>query len=164
MNTKPRIACIAAIGENRELGKKNELIWPIRDDLKRVKELTMGHPLIMGQKTYESIGRPLPGRTNIVLTQDELFAPAGCVMAHSLDEALEKARAVEDEEIFIFGGAYVYAQTIDLVDRLYLTYIHDTDKEADAFFPKYDAFTNVIEKEERKQDELRYDWITLERE
>ena len=159
-----RISTIAAVGENRELGKKNELIWPIRDDLKRVKELTMGHPLIMGQKTYESIGRPLPGRTNIVLTQDDTYAPEGCVMAHSLDEAFEKAREVEDEEIFVFGGAYVYAQTIEITDRLYLTLIHDTDQDADAFFPEYEAFTKVIEKEEREQDGLKYDWLILERE
>lgn len=159
-----RISTIAAIGENRELGKKNELIWPIRDDLKRVKELTMGHPIIMGQNTYESIGRPLPGRTNIVLTQDTTYAPEGCVMAHSLDEAFKKAREVEDEEIFIFGGAYVYQQTIEMTDRLYLTLIHDTDSEADAFFPEYTEFTKVIETEEREQDGLKYDWLILERE
>jgi len=159
-----RISSIAAIGENRELGKHNELIWPIRDDLKRVKELTTGHPIIMGQKTYESIGRPLPNRTNIVLTLDTDFAPEGCVTAYSLEDALEKARAVEDEEIFIFGGASVYKATIDIVDRLYLTYIHDTDTDADAFFPPYDAFTEVIEKEERDQDGLRYDWLILEHE
>ena len=158
-----RISTIAAVGENRELGKNNELIWPIRADLKRVKELTMGHPIIMGQKTYESIGKPLPGRTNIVLTQDEAYAPEGCVMAYSIEDALQKAREVEDEEAFIFGGAFVYSQTIDMTERLYLTYIHDTDPEADTFFPPYDAFTNVIEKEEREQDGLKYDWLVLER-
>ena len=84
-------------------------------------------------------------------------------MAHSLDEAFEKARAIEDEEIFIFGGAYVYAQTIDLVDRLYLTLIHDTDNEADAFFPPYEMFSKVIEREERKQEGLAYEWLTLEK-
>lgn len=159
-----RISTIAAVGQNRELGKKNELIWPIRDDLKRVKELTMGHPIIMGQNTYESIGKPLPGRTNIVLTQDKDYAPEGCVMAHSIAEALERAREVENEEIFIFGGAYVYRQTIDITDRLYLTYVHDTDEDADAFFPPYDSFARVVEKEERVQDGLKYDWLILEKE
>ena len=158
------ISTIAAIGKNRELGKQNQLIWPIKDDLKRVKELTMGHPIIMGQKTYESIGKPLPGRTNIVLTQDESYTPEGCVMAHSLQEAIEKAREVEEEEIFIFGGAYVYSQTIGITDRLYLTYIHETDPAADAFFPEYGVFTKVIEKEEREQNGLKYDWLILERE
>lgn len=118
----------------------------------------------MGQKTYESIGRPLPNRTNIVLTLDTDFAPEGCVMAYSIEDALKKARAVEDKEAFIFGGGSVYAATIDIVDRLYLTYIHDTDADADTFFPPYDAFTKVIEKEERAQDGLRYDWLILERE
>lgn len=159
-----RISTIAAVGKNRELGKKNGLIWPIRDDLKRVKELTMGHPIIMGQKTYESIGKPLPGRTNIVLTQDESFAPEGCVMAYSIEDALEKARAADDVEVFIFGGGYVYAQTINMTDRLYLTYIHASDPEADTFFPEYDVFSHIIEKEEREQDGLRYDWLILERE
>jgi len=160
----PRISMIAAIGQNRELGKKNDLIWPIADDLKRVKELTTGHPIIMGQNTYESIGKPLPNRTNIVLTQDQNYVPEGCVMAYSIEDAFEKARAVEEEEIFIFGGAYVYTQTIGMTDRLYLTLVHDTDNEADAFFPEYTEFTNVIEKEERDQDGLAYDWVVLEKE
>lgn len=160
----PRISIIAAIGKNRELGKNNNLIWRIRDDLKRVKELTTGHPIIMGKKTYESIGRPLPNRTNIVLTQDKDHAPEGCVMVHSLDEAFEKAREVEEEEIFIFGGSYVYTQTIDMADRLYLTLIEDTDADADTFFPEYTKFTKVIEKEEHTQGDLAYSWVTLEKE
>ena len=159
---KPRISIIAAIGENRELGKNNDLIWRIKDDLKRVKELTTGHPIIMGQNTYESIGRPLPNRTNIVLTQDKDYSPEGCVMANSLEKAFEEACKVEDEEIFIFGGAYVYKQTIYMADRLYLTLIHDSDKDADAFFPDYSKFRKIIEKEERDQAGLKYDWITLE--
>ena len=170
---KPRISIIAAVGENRELGKKNDLIWRIPADLGRVKKLTTGHPIIMGQNTYESIGRPLPNRTNRVLTQDENYAPEGCVITHSLDEAFEKARAVEDisnaasphkhGEIFIFGGAFVYKSTINMADRLYLTLIHDTDNEADVFFPDYSAFTNVIEKEESTKGALAYEWLTLER-
>ncbi len=160
---KPRLSTIAAVGENRELGKKNELIWRIRDDLKRVKELTTGHPIIMGQNTHESIGKPLPNRTNIVLTLNKNYRPEGCVVAHSLDEALGKAQEIEDEEVFIFGGAYVYEQTIDLVDRLYLTLIHDADKDADAFFPDYSKFSKIIQKEKRDQDGLAYDWVVLER-
>ena len=85
-------------------------------------------------------------------------------MAYSIEDAFEKARAVEEEEIFIFGGAYVYTQTIGMTDRLYLTLVHDTDNEADAFFPEYTEFTNVIEKEERDQDGLAYDWVVLEKE
>jgi dihydrofolate reductase len=118
----------------------------------------------MGQNTYESIGHPLPNRTNIVLTKDADYAPEGCLMAYSLDEAFKKAREVEDDEIFIFGGAYVYKQTIGLVDRLYLTLVHDTDADADAFFPEYTQFTDVIEKEERDQNGLEYAWVILEKE
>lgn len=159
-----RISSIAAIGENRELGKGNELVWRIENDLKRVREITMGHPLIMGRKTYESIGRPLPGRTNIVITRDESYTAEGCVIVGSIDKAIEKAREIEDEEVFIFGGALIYEQTIDRVDRLYLTLVHDTEPEADAFFPAYEAFTKVISKEECEQDGLRYDMLVLERE
>jgi dihydrofolate reductase len=160
----PRISIIAAIGEERELGKDNDLIWRIRDDLRRVKELTTGHPLIMGKKTYESIGRPLPNRTNIVLTTDTEYHPEGCVMVQSLEEAITKAQAVDDTEIFIFGGARVYQDTINLADRLYLTLVHATDPEADTFFPEYTQFTKIIETERRYQDGLTYDWVVLEKE
>jgi len=162
MNT-PRINIIAAIGQNRELGKNNDLIWRIADDLKRVKEITMGHPIIMGQNTFQSIGKPLPGRTNIVLTKDTSYCPDGCVMAHSLDEALEKAYALDNEEIFMFGGARVYHDTINLAQRLYLTLIQDTDKDADVFFPEYTEFTHIITSEERQQGNLAYQWLTLEK-
>jgi len=162
MNT-PRLSIIAAVGQNCELGKKNELIWRISADLKRVKALTMGHPIIMGWNTYQSIGRPLPGRTNIVLSFEPVDIP-GCMVVTSLDEALEKAREVEDEEIFIFGGASVYAATIDIADRLYLTRIEATDPEADAFFPDYSAFTKIISTEAHPEYTPPYTWLTLEQE
>lgn len=159
---KPRISIIAAVGKNRELGKKNELIWRIRDDLQRVKGLTMGHPIVMGRNTHLSIGKPLPGRTNIVISHlDESFE--GCTVVHSLEEALEAAKKVEKEEIFIFGGAYVYSTAIGIADRLYLTVIDGTDPDADAFFPDYAEFSKVIESEKRDQDGLAYEWVILER-
>lgn len=161
MNT-PRISIIAAVGQNRELGKKNELIWRISADLKRVKELTMGHPIIMGLRTYESIGRPLPGRTNIVLSFEPVDIP-GCVVVTSLDEALTKARQVETEEIFIFGGASVYQATIGVAERLYLTRIEATDPDADAFFPDYSTFTNILSEETHPEHAPPYTWLTLER-
>lgn len=159
---KPRISIIAAVGQNRELGKKNELIWRMGPDLKRVKELTMGHPIIMGLRTYESIGRPLPGRTNIVLS----FEPreiTGCVVVTSLDEALARAHEVEHDEIFIFGGASVYQATIDIAERLYLTRIEATDPEADAFFPDYSVFTKIIFEESHPEHTPPYTWLTIER-
>lgn len=160
--TKPRISIIAAVGQNRELGKKNELIWRISADLKRVKELTMGHPIIMGWNTYQSIGKPLPGRTNIVIS----WSPEkieGCMVVTSLEEALSHAREIESEEIFIFGGASVYAQTIAITERLYLTRIEATDPDADAFFPEYSDFTNTLSEEHFPEHTPPYTWLTLER-
>ncbi|MBX2866570.1 dihydrofolate reductase [Candidatus Kaiserbacteria bacterium] len=158
------IGIIAAIGKNRELGKNGDLIWRISDDLKRVKDLTTGHPIVMGRKTYESIGRPLPNRTNIVVTRDPSYEAEGCIVTTSLEEALEKAKESEGaDEIFIFGGAQIYEMALPYTDRLYLTIIDAEDPEADTFFPEYDTFTNVIKKEKRDQDGLSYEWFTLEK-
>ncbi|MCF7816111.1 MAG: dihydrofolate reductase [Candidatus Pacebacteria bacterium] len=158
----PRISIIAAVGRNRELGKKNELIWRISDDLKRVKALTMGHPIIMGLNTYKSIGRPLPGRTNIVLSSAPIKID-GCIVVTSLDAALEKAHEIEHDEIFIFGGARVYDSTISLADRLYLTVIDAEDGEADAYFPDYSMFTQVLKEENHPEHEPPYTWVILGR-
>lgn len=161
MNTA-RISIIAAIGENRELGRGNELVWRISPDLKRVKELTMGHPLIMGRKTYESIGRPLPGRTNIVITSTQ--SPIeGCLVCSSFEGALETAKAIDKEEVFIFGGASIYAAALPHTDRLYLTLIHDTNPDADIFFPVYTDFGKEITREDHLEHVPPYSWVTLER-
>lgn len=160
---KARISAIAAIGENRELGTQNQLSWRIRDDLKRVKTLTTGHPLIMGRKTFESIGHPLPNRTNIIVTRDKSFTAKDCVIVYSIIEALEKAHALDSEEIFIFGGAQIYREAFPYIERLYLTFIHASDSEADVFFPDYSEFTTILDSEIREQDGLVYDWVTLER-
>lgn len=159
---KPRISIIVAVGRNRELGKKNELIWRIHADLKRVKELTMGHPLIMGLNTYKSIGRPLPGRTNIVLAFEPQEIP-GCVVYTSFEEALAYAQTIESEELFIFGGASVYTRALPLTDRLYLTKIEATDADADAFFPDYSAFGRIVSEEKNTEGLLTYSWVILER-
>lgn len=159
---KARVSIIAAVGQNRELGKKNGLIWRIPADLKRVKELTMGHPLIMGWNTYMSIGHPLPGRTNIVISWNTDEIP-GCTVCASLDEALTIAHGIDVEEIFIFGGASVYTEALPFVDRLYLTRIEATDADADAFFPDYSAFKKVVPEENYLDHLPPYSWITLER-
>lgn len=158
---QPRVSIIAAIGEHRELGRKNELIWRISPDLKRVKGLTMGHPIIMGWNTYQSIGHPLPGRTNIVLSFKPVEIP-GCVVMTSLEEGLAYARNIEKEEIFIFGGTSVYAATIDITDRLYLTLIHDSASDADAFFPDYHTFTHQYACEEHPEHTPPFTWLILE--
>ena len=161
---KPVVSAIASIGRNRELGKDGALLWRISDDLKRVRALTTGHPIIMGRKTYESIGHPLPNRTNIVVTSNPDFNAPGCVCATSLTEALTIAREEDAEEIFIFGGATLYTEALPYVHRLYLTVIDAEDPEADTFFPEYNEFTRIIQSEHRAQDELAYEWVTLERE
>ena len=161
MNT-PRISIIAAIGKNRELGKNNELIWRVSDDLKRVKALTTGHPIIMGRKTYASIGHPLPNRTNIVVSRTESTIE-GCIVCDTFDKAIEYARGIETEEIFIFGGAQLYEIGILVAHRLYLTIIDDEDKHADVYFPDYSRFTTVVGEEKHPEHVPPYTWITLER-
>lgn len=164
---KPQVCIVVAIGRNRELGKEGKLLWHIPDDLKRFKALTLGHPVIMGRKTFESIlaylGKPLPGRTNIVVTRDADYAHEGVVVAHSLEEALEMAKGLDGEEIHIGGGAQLYEQALPHVDKLYLTLVDDAP-EADAFFPPYEGqFTRVVHEEERDHGGLKYRWVDLER-
>lgn len=164
---KPRVSAIAAIGKNNELGKDNELLWRIPEDFERMRALTKGHALIMGRKTHESIGRPLPDRANIVITSDENYEPDGCIVVHSLEAALEEAAKYEekndDKEVFIFGGSKVYEDALPHTDRLYLTTIEEGRDDADTYFPTYDEFKTVIEEEKREHEGIDYTFITLER-
>lgn len=164
---KPHISITVAIGKNRELGMAGKLLWHIPEDMKRFKALTLGHPVIMGRKTFESIiailGKPLPGRTNIVITRDHSWSYEGVLVFHSLEEAIVKARELDQEEIHIGGGADLYVQALPFVDRLYLTLIDD-EKEADTFFPEYEKeFTKKISEEHREHEGLKYTWVNLER-
>ncbi len=143
----PKISLITQISENKVIGKDNTLIWRISEDLKRFQELTTGHVIIMGRKTYESIGKPLPDRTNVIITRQKGYKVPGCIVVHSLDEALSKAREIEDSEIFIIGGGQIYEQSIGLADRVYLTVVH-TQATGDTFFPDYSAFSKEINREE----------------
>ncbi len=144
----PRISAIAAIGQNRELGKDNQLLFKIPEDFKRMKALTIGHPIIMGRKTFESIGRVLPGRTNIIISRDKNYKVEGAIVCLSLEEAIKKSIEYPVNEIFIFGGGQIFEQAMPVVNRLYLTVVQGKF-EADTFFPEYKEFTKVIEKEER---------------
>jgi dihydrofolate reductase len=156
------LSLIAAIGPNRELGKDNTLLWHIPGDLPRFKKMTTGHPVIMGRKTYESIGRPLGGRTNIVISSNPEFHPEGVAVVHSIDEAFAVATSSPgSEEIFVIGGGKVFEETIEMADRLYLTIV-DKAADADVFFPDYARFTKVISKESKEAEGLRYTYITLE--
>ena len=161
---KPRISMIAAVAKkDRAIGKDNALLWHIPEDFQHFKSLTRGHAIIMGENTFKSIGKALPGRTNIVLSLTPDFAPADCFMVHSLDEALAVAKEHELEEIFICGGASIYKQFIPLADRLYLTLV-EGDFEADTFFPEYGEFTKVISKEKVDNGKYQFVFVTLEKE
>jgi dihydrofolate reductase len=133
-----RISLLVAMDENRGIGIDNGLPWHISTDLKRFKSLTMGHHLIMGRKTYESIGKPLAGRRMIVVTRNLGYQADGCLIAHSVEEALKMAEAFGESEVFVIGGGEIFSQSIDIADRVYLTLVH-AHLVADTFFPEIDA-------------------------
>lgn len=127
---------IVAMGKEREIGVGPSLPWRIPEDMRRFKELTTGHTIIMGRKTYESIGKPLPNRTNIIVTKNQNYEAPGCIVVHSLDEALEKTDP--GEEVFVIGGATIYKQTLPVADKMYVTEVDEIYPDADVFFPEFD--------------------------
>lgn len=168
---KPIVSAIAAIGRNRELGKDNKLLWHIPEDLKRFREITRGHPVIMGRKTFESIvgytGKPLPDRTNIVVSRRprmiDLRNQSSVLAVASVEEAIEKAKQLDNTEVFIIGGAQIYETALPYTDKLYLTLI-DAEAEADSFFPPYETeFTKKVFDETHEWDGVKYRWVDLER-
>lgn len=128
---------VVAMGVKNEIGFENQLLWHLPKDLKHFKEITSGHSVIMGRKTYESIGKPLPNRTNIVVSRKNDWFEEGILIVGSIKEAIKFAKKI-DEEIFIIGGGKIYEQTMDIVDKLEVTLVK-ADLEADTFFPKIDA-------------------------
>ena len=132
------ITIIAAIGEDNALGKDNDLIWHLPADLKRFKKVTSGHHILMGRNTFESIGKPLPNRTTVIITRNKAYKQEGCIVVNSLEEAIKVAE--KDEKIFIIGGAQIYAYAIEnnLADKLDITIVHQKF-EADVYFPKIDV-------------------------
>ncbi len=130
------VSLIVAMDRRRGIGKDNRLPWRLSADMKRFRELTMGHYLIVGRKTFESIGKPLPGRQMIIVTRQAGVQAEGCFVVNSVDEALRLARERGESEAFVIGGAEIYAQTLALADRLYLTLV-DAEVEADTFFPEF---------------------------
>lgn len=140
------ITIIAAIAKNNALGKNNQLIWHLPADLKRFKQVTLNHHIIMGRKTFESLGKPLPNRTSIIITRNKNYKAEGCIVVNSLTDALKVAAV--DENPYILGGAEIYKQAIEIADKLDITFVHH-NFEADAFFPKIDT---TIWKETSRQD------------
>jgi dihydrofolate reductase len=159
------VSIIAALSDNNVIGRGNRIPWRQSSDLKRLKALTMGHHLLMGRKTFQSLDRPLPGRTIIVITRDRSFHADGVLTAHSLERAIDMARL--DDEVFIGGGSQIYEQALRLSDRMYLTRVH-AEIVGDAFFPEFDDVTewNLIDVEHCEADEKNeypYSFLTYER-
>lgn len=147
------ITIIAAIAKNNALGKNNDLIWHLPADLKRFKKVTTGHHILMGRNTFESIGRPLPNRTTIIITKNENYVQEGCLIANSVEQAIEMAH--EDDQIFIIGGAqvYEYAMKYDFADALDITLVHH-EFDADVYFPEIDpSIWKRVEREDFIADE-----------
>jgi len=145
------ISMIVAMAENRAIGKDNDLLWHLPDDFKHFKSVTMGKPILMGRKTYESIGKPLPGRENIVITRDKNFSADGTTLVNSIPDALEASE--QYDEVMVIGGASFYEQMLPVANRLYITVVHATFA-ADAFFPDINLDEwDVIEQSEHAADE-----------
>ncbi|WP_246560649.1 dihydrofolate reductase [Geobacter grbiciae] len=153
------VTIIAAMAGNRVIGKEGAMPWHLPDDLARFKAITMGHPVIMGRRTFDSIGRPLPGRLNIVLTRQAGYAPSGVAVARTLAEALALAGPVE--EVFICGGGQVYREALPLADRIHLTVIHYA-YGGDTTFPELPADFEETSREEGT-GEPRHSFVTFER-
>jgi dihydrofolate reductase len=161
------ISIIAAMSKNRVIGFKNKLPWKLPADLNRFKKITMGKPIIMGQTTFHSIGKPLPGRINIILTRDFNFSHKECFVAHSIEEALSIAfRFTENGEVMICGGESVYRQFLPIAEKMYLTLIEE-NFEGDAFFPYFDykewQEVERIKNEPDEKNPYEYFFITLKR-
>ncbi|MFZ2650928.1 MAG: dihydrofolate reductase [Burkholderiaceae bacterium] len=159
---RPWLALIAAVARNGAIGKDNALLVRLPDDLPRFKRLTLGCPVVMGRKTWESIGKPLPGRRNIVLTRNPHWHAAGAETVPSLQAALALARG--EPKVFVIGGAELYAQALPLADELFLTEI-DTDLDGDTFFPPWDRseFEEVSRETGSDQSGLKFSFVTFTR-
>lgn len=158
------ISMIAAMSLNGVIGRSGGLPWRLSSDLKRFKQRTMGHHLLVGRKTFEAIGRPLPGRTTIVISRAKPGVPSGVLTAQSFEEALELAR--RDNEVFVAGGGQIYALALERTSRMYLTLVH-AEVEGDTYFPKYDESRwKLVEREDHAADEANeypFSFLTFDR-
>jgi len=161
-----KISIIVAVADNWVIGKKNALPWYLPADLKHFKNTTMGHAILMEQTTHESIGKALPGRTNIVLSNNSNYRSKGCLVVHSIDEALKVAKEKEKVELFIIGGASIYKQFLPKADRIYMTRIHN-DFKGDVYFPKLDfkKWGKIAEEkhEPNERNPYPYDFLVYKR-
>jgi len=154
------VSIIAAMAENRVIGRGNEMPWEVPSELKRFKETTMGHPVIMGRKTFESIGHPLPGRKNVIITSQQDYSAAGSIIVPDLQAALAACEGAD--EVFICGGDTVYREAMSLADRIYLTIIEE-EFDGDSFFPEIPEDFVEVRRTRIEEDVLPYDMVLYER-
>lgn len=169
---KPHVSIVVAMAHNNVIGKENKVPWHITPDLVRFKEKCLNHTVIMGRKTFESLvgyydksGRPLPGRIYIVVTSDPSYETTreNCLVAHSFEEAIAKAKEIEPEEVIIGGGGQIFKAGMNSADRLYLTLVDVEVEGGDAFFPDYSAFDKVRERLDGEYKGTKYSFLTLEK-
>lgn len=165
-----KVSIICAMDKNRGIGKNNKLLWHIPGDMKRFRELTSGHTIIMGRKTFESIGRVLSNRTNIVITHSASLARSSLarrdlvklIVVNSLEEALDRAKELGENEVFVIGGGQIYEQAMPVADKLYLTVVEGTF-DADTFFPDYSQFNKKVFEQKGESGGYKYKFLELER-
>lgn len=153
---------IAAVGKNNAIGRNNQLIWNLPNDLKHFQKITSGHTVIMGDRTYESIGRLLPNRKNIIVSLDKNYKVEGAEVRNDLEEVLREYKN-SDEEVFVIGGGMIYRLSLPLADKLYITLVDDEPQDADVFFPDYAEFSNITSKEDCEENGIRYSFLELTR-
>ena len=155
------ISIIAVIGKKQQIGNKNKLLWKLSKDMARFKALTINKTVVMGSRTYESIGHPLPNRHNIILTKDKNFFVSGCEIIHTSEEILKRYEKSE-EEVFVIGGGEVYKLFLFYAQKLYLTIVDD-NPVADTFFPDYTEFKKVLKKSVGEDNGIKYQYLELVR-
>lgn len=160
------LSAITAVSQNNVIGLHNDLPWHLPADMRFFKSTTMGHVVVLGRKSYEAFGKAYPGRTNIVITRQQNYILPDAIVVHSLEEAIRKAKTIEQQEIFILGGAQIFRQSMPLIDRIYLTRIYH-DFDGDAFFPTMDTKEWELVKDEKhepdEKNKYRYAFQTWER-
>ena len=161
-----KLSLIVAVAENGVIGNNNQLIWHLPNDLKQFKRLTTGHCIIMGRKTFDSIGKPLPNRTSIIISRNTDFKIEGCITVNLLENAISEAKKIEIEEAFVIGGAEIYRLALPIVDKIYLTEVHHA-YEGDTFFPGIDKnIWKEMHREDFEIDEkhqVKYSFVEMEK-
>lgn len=153
------ISIIAAMGENRVIGKNNSMMWNLPEEYQYFKNTTLGHHIINGRKNFEAIGRALPGRVNLVVTRNAEYVAKDCLLFSTIGEAIEFARVQNEKEVFICGGGQIYQETIELADRIYLTKVNFKEN-GDVYFPEFDEakFSKKLVKSKNADDRNKYSW------